>query len=34
VIVRTKAGELGAITLKARSEGLAAAEIILQSSDR
>jgi beta-galactosidase len=34
VIVRTKAGEPGAITLKARSEGLAAAAIVLQSSDR
>jgi len=31
VIVRTKKGEAGAITLQARSEGLAAAEIRLRS---
>jgi len=31
VIVRTKKGEVGAITLQARSEGLAAAEIRLRS---
>jgi beta-galactosidase len=34
VIVRTKAGESGPITLKALSDGLAAAEITLQSAER
>jgi beta-galactosidase len=32
VVVRTKAGEPGVITLKAQSDGLAAAEISLQST--
>jgi beta-galactosidase len=31
VIVRTKAGQAGAITLRAKSEGLAAAEVTLSA---
>ena len=34
VIVRTRAGEPGTITLKAQSDGLAAAEVSLRSGDR
>jgi beta-galactosidase len=34
VVVRTKAGATGAITLKAQSDGLAPAEITMQSADR
>jgi beta-galactosidase len=34
VVVRTKAGEPGAITLKAQSDGLTPAEITLQSEGR
>jgi beta-galactosidase len=34
VVVRTKAGTPGAITLKAQSDGLAAAEVTLRSADR
>ena len=34
VVVRTKAGEPGTITLKAQSDGLAPAEITLQSAER
>jgi beta-galactosidase len=34
VIVRTKAGQSGTITLKAQSDGLAPAEVILQSGER
>jgi beta-galactosidase len=34
VIVRTRAGEPGAITLKAQSDGLAPAEVTLQSTNR
>jgi beta-galactosidase len=34
VVVRTRAGESGTITLKAQSEGLAPAEVTLQSADR
>jgi beta-galactosidase len=33
VIVRTKAGETGPITLKAQSDGLAPAGVTLQSGD-
>jgi beta-galactosidase len=33
VVVRTKAGESGAITLKAQADGLAPAEVTLQSGE-
>ena len=34
VVVRTKAGELGAITLKVQADGLTPAQVILQSGNR
>jgi beta-galactosidase len=34
VVVRTKAGESGAITLKAQGDGLAPAEVTLQCGER